>query len=278
MSGAIHLRSPRREANVLALNRASVLTFDCYGTLIDWETGIAAAIRPALQARGLDWPDQRVLEAYAEAEAEIEAGPYRPYTDVLASSLGGVGRRLGFTPTAAEVERFAGSVGDWPAFPDSPGALAALARRFQLAIISNVDDDLFALSAKRLGVDFDWIITAQQAGSYKPSLNNFHVALERIGQPKERIVHVAQSLFHDHVPAKQIGLATVWVNRRRGQEGFGATPPASAQPDLEVPDLQTLADLATGGPSGMPRAIPGRPTAGGKGEIRGKRPAGSQAR
>jgi 2-haloacid dehalogenase len=157
-----------------------------------------------------------------------------------------LGERLGFAVSPAEVEALVGSVGDWPAFEDSADALNALKRRFKLAIISNIDDDLFAASQRRLGVDFDWIVTAQQVRSYKPSLNNFRVALERIGAPTERVLHVAQSLFHDHVPAKQLGLDTVWVNRRAGKHGFGATPPASAKPNLEVANLRTLAGLALG--------------------------------
>jgi 2-haloacid dehalogenase len=224
--------------------RKAVLTFDCYGTLIDWEAGIAEAVRPVLQAHGLAVPDERVLELYAELEAAAEAGPYRAYAEVLAAVMRGLGQRVGFAPTLAEEARLAASIGEWPAFPDTPAALAALRRRFKLAIVSNVDDALFAASAKRLGVDFDWVVTAQQARSYKPSAAIFRVALERIGVPTERLVHVAQSLFHDHVPAKQLGLDTVWVNRRRGRPGFGATPPAAAQPDLEVPDLATLADIA----------------------------------
>jgi len=131
-------------------------------------------------------------------------------------------------------------VKDWPAFPDSTRALQALKKKYKLAILSNIDDDLIAFSVQRLG-QFDWIITAQQAKSYKPSLNNFYLALERIGVPKNKILHVAQSLFHDIAPAKALGLSTVWINRRHNKAGFGATPPAQAQPDLQVPDLQTLA-------------------------------------
>jgi len=147
----------------------------------------------------------------------------------------------GFTPSEAELATFSQSVKDWPAFPDSARALGALKTKYQLAIISNIDDDLFAYSAQRLQVPFDWVITARQARSYKPSLNNFRVAFERMGVPQNRILHVAQSLFHDIAPAKALGLATVWVNRRHDKAGFGATPPAEARPDLEVPDLQTLA-------------------------------------
>ena len=122
--------------------------------------------------------------------------------------------------------------------------MKTLGRRFRLAIISNTDDDLFARTNQQLDVAFDWIVTAQQVKSYKPSLNNFRQALAHIGLPTEQVLHVAQSLFHDHVPAKQLGLETVWVNRRHGKAGSGATPMADARPDLEVPDLATLVTLS----------------------------------
>ena len=121
-----------------------------------------------------------------------------------------------------------------------------LATRFGLGVITNCDDDLFAQSNRRLGVTFDWIVTAQQARGYKPRIANFEYAFARIAVPRERILHVAQSLFHDHVPAKALGMTTVWVDRRAGKPGSGATPPATATPDLIVPDLRTLADLALG--------------------------------
>jgi 2-haloacid dehalogenase len=233
---------------MIDLSDTRVLTFDCYGTLVDWETGIVAALRPLLDRHGVAVDDERLLQLFGELEAAIEAGPYQPYRAVLTAVAQGLGARLGFTPAAEAAARFAGSVGDWPPFADTPAALAALQRRFRLAIISNVDDDLFVRTNQRLGITFDWIITAQQVGSYKPALANFRVALERIGLPPAQVVHVAQSLYHDHVPAKQLGLRTVWVNRRQGKAGAGATPPAAAQPDLEVPDLATLARLA-GGPA-----------------------------
>ena len=132
----------------------------------------------------------------------------------------------GWKPTAAELATFGGSVVDWPAFPDSAEALARLHGRFRLAVITNCDDDLFAASNRRLGVTFDHVITAQQVGSYKPSHRNFEVAFERIGVPRQRILHVAQSLFHDHVPAKELGMTTAWIDRRHGRAGSGATPPA----------------------------------------------------
>jgi 2-haloacid dehalogenase len=226
---------------MLNFEQFEVLTFDCYGTLIDWESGLWAALSPIFANHRVTVALDSALELYGELESEAERGPYRDYKAVLRTVLEGLGSRLGFTPTPDELERFAVSVKEWPAFPDSPRALRALKTKYKLAIISNIDDDLFASSAQRLQVPFDWVITAQQVKSYKPSLNNFRVAFERLGLPQSRILHVAQSLFHDIAPAKALGLATVWVNRRHGKAGSGATPPAQAQPDLEVPNLQSLA-------------------------------------
>jgi 2-haloacid dehalogenase len=228
----------------LDLGAFDVLTFDCYGTLIDWERGLLAAMRPVVEANGVSATDDELLEAYARHEAKLESGPYLRYRELLGRALEGIGRDLGCEPSADEVATFGGSVGDWPAFPDSAEALARLHGRYKLAPITNCDDDLFALSAERLGVDFDWVITAQQAESYKPSRGPFELAFETIDAPRERILHVAQSLFHDHVPAKQLGMTTVWIDRRGDRAGSGATPPAEAQPDLRLPDLRSLADLA----------------------------------
>jgi len=221
-----------------------VLTFDCYGTLIDWEAGILAGLQAVLEPRGVAAGDDDLLERYARHEAAIEAGPYRRYRDVLAGALRGVCAELGTEPTEDEAAAFGGSVGEWTAFADSPAALARLARRFRLAVITNCDDDLFADSNRRLGVTFEWVITAQQVGAYKPSRRNFEVAFERIGVPRERILHVAQSLFHDHVPAKELGMTTAWIDRRHDRPGSGATPPASAVPDVVSPDMATFAGLA----------------------------------
>ena len=227
---------------MLRFDEFEVLTFDCYGTLIDWETGLCESLQPIFAAHGLSPDPARVLELYGELETAAETGPYQEYRAVLRTVLTGLGDRLSFTPTTTELERFSTSVRDWPAFSDSPAALQALKRKYRLAILSNIDDDLFAHSAKRLQVQFDWIITAQQAKSYKPSPRNFRLAFERIGLPQNRILHVAQSLFHDIAPANALGLSTVWVNRRHQQEGAGATPPAHARPGLEVPTLRALAE------------------------------------
>jgi 2-haloacid dehalogenase len=228
----------------LDFGRVEALTFDCYGTLIDWEAGILAGLRRVLNPHGVAATDDELLEAYARAEADLEAGPYRRYREVLGEALRRVALGHGVETSADEMTAFGGSVGEWPAFPDSAAALARLAKRFRLGVITNCDDDLFALSNRRLGVAFDWIVTAQQVGAYKPDQRNFEVALERIRVPRERILHVAQSVFHDHVPARRLGLATVWIDRRRGRPGFGATPPAEATPDLMVRDMATFAERA----------------------------------
>jgi 2-haloacid dehalogenase len=219
-----------------------VLTFDCYGTLIDWETGIWQALLPIFDSHMISIPVDDALELYGALEAEAEASEYKNYKSILRTTLQGMGERLGFTPTSAELEDFSHSVSNWPAFSDSAPALQALQTRYKLAILSNVDDDLFAHSAQRLGVAFDWVITAQQIGAYKPSLTNFHFALKRIGLPQAEILHVAQSLFHDIAPAKALGLSAVWINRRHDKSGRGATPPAQAQPDAEFPSLRALAE------------------------------------
>ena len=227
---------------MLPFDDFDVLTFDCYGTLIDWETGLWAVLQPVLAQHNIALAMDEALALYGTLESEAERGPYHTYRTVLRMVLEGFGTRLGFVPTATELERFAASVPDWPPFPDSAPALQALHKQYQLAVISNIDDDLFAMSAQRLQVQFDWIITAQQAQSYKPSLHNFQMALARIGVPPRKILHVAQSLYHDIAPAKTLGLSAVWVNRRHATPGVGATPPAQAQPDMEVPDLRTLAE------------------------------------
>jgi 2-haloacid dehalogenase len=221
------------------------LTFDCYGTLIDWEAGILAGLRPAVATRGADPSDDELLEAYARVESALEAGPYRRYREILGRCLREVAADYAAAPELAEVAAFADSVGDWPAFPDSVAALARLHERFRLGVITNCDDDLFARSAMRLQTTFDWVVTAQAAGSYKPNEHNFEVAFERIGLPHERILHVAQSLFHDHVPAKRLGLSTVWIDRHANRPGGGATPPAEATPDATFPDMASFAAAAT---------------------------------
>ena len=221
------------------------LTFDCYGTLIDWESGILAALRgvPALAAMD----GELLLDEYANAEAALEAGPYRRYREIAGRAMATVARAHGAEPTPDDVARLGGSVVDWPAFSDSHEALTRLKTRFRLGVLTNCDDDLFAASNQRLGVAFDWIITAQQVGSYKPDERNFAAMTRRLGAdgvPKERILHVAQSLFHDHAPAQRLGFRSVWIDRRHDRPGSGATPPANARPNATFPSMAAFAAAA----------------------------------
>jgi 2-haloacid dehalogenase len=230
---------------VINFDQYKALTFDCYGTLIDWENGILGVLKPLLLAYNTDLDDDQILELFAEFEAEVEKGEYLKYRDVLKRVVQKFGERFGFEPTADEQNSLAKSIQYWLPFPDTVEALRTLSQKFKLVIISNVDDDLFAFSAKHLEVEFDQIITAEQAKSYKPSLNNFKLAIERINLPLEQILHVAASVYHDIVTAKSLGLSTVWVNRRAEQKVSDTIGSATSQPDLEVPDLKTLAALSS---------------------------------
>ncbi len=227
------------------LTRFEALTFDCYGTLIDWERGILAALRPWTHRHGVACDDDYLLGRYAAAEAAAETGAWRPYREVLGTVLETLARDLGARFDPEERELLPRSVGDWPPFPDTVASLAALGKRYRLAIVSNIDDALFLETANRqLKTRFDQVITAEQVRSYKPGPAHFHEALKRLGLDRSKVLHVAQSLYHDIAPARALGFSTVWVNRRAGRPGSGATPPAEAKPDLEVYDLQSLITLS----------------------------------
>ena len=225
---------------MLDFDRFQVLTFDCYGTLIDWETGIFSALRPILAAHGKSITDSALLEIYSDLEAEAEQGEFQPYREILQSVVRGFGLRLGFVPTSAEMRSLPESLANWRAFPDTVPALVELKKRYQLAVISNVDDDLFTSTAPQLKVSFNHVITAGQARCYKPCLEIFKMALSRIGVPADNVLHVGQSIYHDVIPAKSLGISTVWVNRPSPRPGAGAAKAASANPDLEVANLTAL--------------------------------------
>ena len=226
---------------MLDFSSYKVLSFDCYGTLVDWETGILSALRPVLSRHAVgNLPDDELLRLYGSLEREAQKQrPFINYCEVLSKITIGLGNRLEFCPTAEDLTVLAESVKDWPPFQDTIPALRSLKQRFELAIISNVDRDLFAHSAALLEVPFDYVITSEEAKDYKPSLASFRLALERIGHPSSELLHVAQSLYHDMAPAKEMGLDTVWVNRSDAR----STPNVASQPDLEVPDLKSLARL-----------------------------------
>ena len=232
----------------MRLGDFDALSFDCYGTLIDWETGIAAVLRPWADAHGLPTTDEELLAAFGTHETRAEADhPTELYPRILARAMRGLGAQLGAPVSDAEAEALAVSVPDWLPFPDSPEALRRLKSRYRLIILSNVDRASFARSNERLGVTFTSILTAEDVGSYKPSPRNFEALVreaERLGVPGGRLLHVAQSLFHDHVPAKAAGLPTVWINRRRDSPGWGATPAPAAgvTPDRTYASMRELAD------------------------------------
>lgn len=219
------------------------LTFDCYGTLIDWETGIINAFRPILDSHRITLTDEEILETFSELESPIQQREYQRYRAILSEVCREFGKRHSFTPSDNECASIAKSVSSWPPFTDTVDALKMLKARFKLGILSNIDDDLFAGSNTLLQVEFDWIVTAQQVGYYKPSSNNFRKLLETLDIPKEQILHVAQSLFHDIAPAGALGFKTVWVNRLSKRSGSGATPPSEARPDLEVSSLAELVSV-----------------------------------
>jgi 2-haloacid dehalogenase len=229
---------------MLDFSRFQVLSFDCYGTLIDWESGIFGALRPVLAAYGKSLPDAALLELFGELEAEAEQGPFHPYREVLQLVVRGFGERLGFAPSGAEIRSLPESLRNWQPFSDTVPALRRLKTRYRLAILSNVDDELFTFTAPKLQVAFDHVITAQQAQAYKPSLKVFRLAQKEIDVSPDCWLHVGQSIYHDVIPAKSLGLSTVWVNRPSPRSGVGAVRAASGQPDLEVTSLGALADLA----------------------------------
>ncbi|HET7415473.1 MAG TPA: haloacid dehalogenase type II [Arthrobacter sp.] len=223
------------------------LSFDCYGTLIDWEAGIAKVLRSWAKANGSTLSDEELLTAYADEEAKVaREEPAMLYPDVLAIAFRATGAKLNIPVTDDDGARLGASVPDWPAFPDSADALKRLAERFKLIILSNVDRRSFAGSNRRLGVDFDHIITAQDVGSYKPAARNFDVLAQYAEQQGLKLLHVAQSLFHDHVPASRIGLPGVWINRRHDRPGWGATPdPRTAiKPEWQFQSMAAFAEAA----------------------------------
>jgi 2-haloacid dehalogenase len=224
--------------------RFRVVSFDCYGTLIDWEAGILSAMKVLLASRGLFPAEGEILARYAEYESEAESSAHLPYREVLREVVRRFGAAYGFAPDAGEQECLDRALPHWRPFDDTVGALHRLHTRFQLAVLSNVDDDLFAATRERLGVAFDHVVTAGQVGAYKPSPAMFEALIRRTTGDPGSILHVAQSIYHDVVPGKAAGLTTVWVRRRSPRADFGATPAATARPDVQVPDLDTLATLA----------------------------------
>ncbi|WP_394614424.1 haloacid dehalogenase type II [Lentzea sp. JNUCC 0626] len=230
------------------LTTFKALSFDCYGTLIDWESGIAAVLSPWARSAGLAVSDEELLLEYGRAESAMQAStPGALYPEVLAAAFRRTGEALGADVSDEWAARLGASVPDWPAFPDSAEALARLASRYQLIILSNVHRAGFAGSNRQLHGEFAAIVTAEDVGAYKPAENHFRAldtTLESLGVARSELLHVAQSLFHDHVPAKREGLRSVWINRRHDRPGWGATPEPSGEfsYDLEFGSMGEFAD------------------------------------
>lgn len=219
----------------------TTITFDCYGTLVDWERGILDVVKPYLAAHGHYPDDEEILEIYAKEEAAAETGAYLPYRKILRQVMRGFGFHYQFSHTKEEIYKLEEALPAWPLFPDTVDGLRRLGRKYRLAIISNIDNDLFAGTREALDVPFDHVITAEDVGAYKPSIKNFRRALTVIGEEPHKILHVAQSVYHDIVPARAMGLSTVWVDRRAGKEGSGATPPVE-----EMDETERIAEAAKG--------------------------------
>ncbi len=228
------------------------LSFDCYGTLIDWETGIADTLEQWAAVRDVPAARVELLEHFAAVESTVQSEqPATLYPRILEEVMRRIGRRLGAPVSADEAHRFGRSVAGWPAFSDSPQALRRLADRFKLIILSNVDRESFLASSQRLGVRFDLVVTAEDVGAYKPSPRSFPAMLDRLGEigiERHEVLHVAQSLYHDHEPAAAVGVPSVWIDRRHDQGGYGATPRPGGPfvGRWRYPSMEAFADAALG--------------------------------
>jgi len=213
-----------------------IITFDCYGTLIDWEGGIINAFQSEAAKDGLTLEGDQIIAAYSAEEPKVESGAYLSYREMLRETARLVGSRLGWNVSTERASFLAQSLAEWKPFADTNAALERLAGKFQLGILSNVDDDLLAGTMRQFTVQFDLIVTAQQVRSYKPGLAHFNEAITRLSA--RRLLHAAQSYFHDVIPCAALRIPTVWVNRK------GERPdPGGPSPTHEVRNLSELADF-----------------------------------
>ena len=227
---------------MLDFDRYKWLSFDCYGTLVDWETGISDAVAGIFGQHRVRKSKDEILALFAAAEPRVQSsGEFLDYRRVLRDVMQMMAWEAGIRLSAVEAEALPGSLPRWPIFSEAPGALERLQSRYRLAIISNVDDDLFQWSEQALGIKFDAVITSQQARNYKPNLRSFELAQERMAVESDRWLHVGESLYHDIGPANALGIDSAWVKR---PDRGGGTRPTGAVPSLEVPDLAALAQAA----------------------------------
>jgi 2-haloacid dehalogenase len=243
------------------LHDFKALSFDCYGTLIDWETGIWGALRPLLSMNAeADIQRRDALEVFASLESELETmSPGSPYPEILSRVHLGIAEHFNLNTSTELDQAFGRSVPDWPVFPDTAEALSYLKTRYKLVILSNVNREGFAASNRKLGVEFDAIYTAQDIGSYKPDHANFRYLLEHsrkdLNLERQDILHTAQSLFHDHVPAKSFGLATAWIDRQRLSESgdWGATASLEEIPKTDFL-FHSMGEMASAVVAGLEQA------------------------
>ena len=241
----------------MQLTDFDTLTFDCYGTLIDWETGIFEGLRPLLERVESPLTRDQVLEAHARHESSQQKyTPQRRYQELLPIVYKRLAEEWQTPYTLAECVAYGRSIRNWPAFDDSADALRYLKQHYKLVILSNVDNESFSFSNETLQVEFDAIITAEDVGSYKPSPRNFEYMLQKLGERgihKDKILHTAESLFHDHQPANEFGLASCWIYRRHAKEGFGATMDPGSQPKIDF-RFNSMADFVNAHLASIKRA------------------------
>ena len=231
----------------------TALSFDVYGTLIDWEAGMVSGFKPLTDRLDREFSDNAVLEMHARNESAAQAQtPGRSYGSLLATVYRRCAEELGLSVGWEECERYGATVPDWPAFEDSADALAYLKQHYRMIVLSNVDNRSFAGAAAKLGIDWDAIYTAEDIGSYKPNQRNFDYLLagiERMGIAKSKLLHTAESMFHDHVPGRANGLDNAWIYRRHDKQGFGATmdPGALAETTFRFNSLREMAEAHESG-------------------------------
>jgi putative hydrolase of the HAD superfamily len=244
------MKSPKLSASnaesAAKLTDFEALTFDCYGTLIDWESGMIESLKPLTSKAPRPLTRDEILEAHARHESSQQVQtPAKLYRDLLATVYRRLAKEWGVAVSWSDCVAYGRSIRNWPAFADSVAALQYLKRHYKLVILSNVDNESFSLSNEKLGVEFDAVYTAEDCGSYKPSARNFEYMLAKLktlGIEESRILHTAESLFHDHAPANEYGLASCWIHRRHGQEGSGATIALSQAPRYDF-RFESMADM-----------------------------------
>jgi 2-haloacid dehalogenase len=238
--------SASNSAPVAKLSQFKALTFDCYGTLIDWESGMIEALKPLTSKASKLLKRDEILEAHARHESSQQVHtPTKLYRDLLATVYRRLGEEWGVAVSWSDCVAYGRSIRNWPAFADSAPSLQYLKRHYKLAILSNVDNESFSFSNEKLGVDFDAVYTAEDCGAYKPARSNFDYMLTKLRTieiEKSEILHTAESLFHDHGPANAIGLASCWIHRRYGQAGSGATVPLQQAPRYDF-RFESLTDM-----------------------------------